>query len=489
MEQLPEGLLSTAARVPLVMDDSMPVDVLDITSLWKAYSVKPSALDGNLGYRLENFFWRIGSNDCLRDSLPGAAVAKLFMRISESSVPKTLELQDQDMAIRKNKSEEQLSLQRDAPPDQGPPLHSILKKPNTAPKDTTNSARLLVAGDDRPAAPVSPVKDVSISRHSHKKTHFVTGKAAKSSKRRPVITRRKSSQPNISTKAVHSQSPKRMLSSRKAPKHVRPEDEDEDEDEERLWSISRCSSPDLEDCMALPQHIADRQPEKPRELPEEFVTNLKVLLSLRPRKASWKTAPLTMGFRSQVPNRFRDIRYLYIQNYMPRPPSIVNAEFRAHFLEKMREEQVELASLLDKEKLQQQQQQSFNTEGTSPDPTDFSGTFGVLNSDASTAPTTTPHMSIPGQFCGNPIGLDNGFLDVSGGIPRSFFHHTPLPLPRLSSQLGMMIEESRRSNSLEYHRPDPSETIGPQRLSRSYIDTLVEWNIKWLPSTPSSWGS
>ncbi|KAK9610092.1 hypothetical protein V6Z98_010184 [Aspergillus fumigatus] len=42
-----------------------------------------------------------------------------------------------------------------------------------------------------------------------------------------------------------------------------------------------------------------------------------------------------MGFRSQIPNKFRDTRHLYIEYYKPRPRAIVHAEFRAVFLKRM----------------------------------------------------------------------------------------------------------------------------------------------------------
>lgn len=47
------------------------------------YSANPSAHDDDVGYRLENFFWRIWGSRCLNHTLLGTTLASLFLRISE----------------------------------------------------------------------------------------------------------------------------------------------------------------------------------------------------------------------------------------------------------------------------------------------------------------------------------------------------------------------------------------------------------------------
>ncbi|KAF7174495.1 hypothetical protein CNMCM5623_007542 [Aspergillus felis] len=481
MDELPEGLLSTPKTLPSSYDDSIPVHVQDIALLWKAYNVKPSALEGIIGYRLENFFWRIWSNECLRISLPGATVAKLFMRISESTASKVSS--NTNPSLRKNKSEGKLPEHLNNQVAHRGPLHSILKKPNAAPKETHKTTRWLITDDNNSnnsaceavtsATTITSATDVSTSRHSHKKTQFVASKTAKGSKRRPVILRRKSSQSTSGFKSTRTQSPQRgsfIKRAEKTEEYVEPEVRLPD------WrEVTRSPSPELKEAIPLPKHIEEIMPAEQPELPPSFLANLKLLLKLRPRTASYKTAPLTMGFRSQIPNKFRDIRYLYIEYYRPPPRTIVHAEFRALFLKRMWEEQVFLASFLDKKELQQGQE-SFGSEGTSLSTTFESSTFSNSNGNASTAPTSVD-VSMTSEYNANAAESNDGFLNGTGEIPRSFFHYTPSPLPRLESLLGMEIEERRRNGTLVYEEIDPEEeNLGPVKLPRCYYDTLSEWD-------------
>ncbi|RHZ43657.1 hypothetical protein CDV55_100306 [Aspergillus turcosus] len=494
MEELPDGLLSTTKILPSAVDDSMPVDVQDVTLLWKAYNVKPSALEGIIGHRLENFFWRIWSNECLRISLPGATVAKLFMRISESNASKVNEVSpNTNPSLRKNKSEGKLPERLSNQAAQRGPLHSILKKPNAAPKEIPKTTRWLIEDNNDDTSTCEPVDsttaitsatDVSTSRHSHKKMQFVASKTAKGSKRRPVMLRRKSSQSTsgLNLKSTRTQSPQRgpfTKRAEKAEEYVDPEVHSPD------WrEVTRSPSPELKEAIPLPQHIEEIVPGEQPELPPAFLTNLKVLLKLKPRTASYKTASLNMGFRSQIPNKFRDLRYLYIEYYR-KPRAIVHAEFRAIFLERMREEQVFLAAFLDKAELQQQQQ-SFSSEGTSLSTTFESSALSNSNGTASTAPTSILEVSMTSECHGNGAESTDWILNDAGEIPRSFFHYTPSPLPRLISLLGLEIEEARRNGTLVYEEIDPEEeNLGPVKLPRCYYDTQVEWDYHDSPSVCS----
>ncbi|GFF86863.1 hypothetical protein IFM60648_07850 [Aspergillus lentulus] len=485
MEELPEGLLSTTKTLPSSFDDSMPVHVQDITLLWKAYNVKPSALEGIIGYRLANFFWRIWSNDCLRISLPGATVAKLFMRISGSTASKVSEVpSNTNPSLRKNKSEGKLPERLNNRAAHRGPLQSILKKPNAAPKETHKTARWLITDDTdnsstceavnsaTPTTASASATDVPTSHHSHKKTQFVASKTAKGSKRRPVILRRKSSQSTSGVKSTRTQSPQRGAFTKRAEKaegYVEPEVLLPERE------VTRSPSPELREAIPLPKHFEEIMPGEQPELPPSFLTNLKLLLKLRPRTASYKTAPLTMGFRSQIPNKFRDIRYLYIEYYRLPPRAIVHAEFRALFLKRMWEEQVFLASFLEKKKLQQQQE-SFGSEGTSLSTTFESSIFSNSNGNDSTAPTSVD-VSMTSEYNANAAESNGSVLNGAGEIPRSFFHYTPSPLKRLESLLGMEIEECRRNGTLVYEEIDPEEeNLGPVKLPRCYYDTLSEWD-------------
>ncbi|KAH2417347.1 hypothetical protein KXV44_009325 [Aspergillus fumigatus] len=432
----------------------MPVHVQYVTLLWKAHSVKPSALEGIIGHRLANFFWRIWSNECLRISLPGATVAKLFMRISESTASKVSEVpSNTNPSLRKNKSEGKLPERLNNHAAYRKPLQSILKKPNAVPKETPKTTRWLITVDNdddstgeavnsaTPAA-ITSATDASTSRHSHRKTQFVAGKTY------GVPTERTDKTEEYVEPEIHL-----------------PERE-----------VTRSPSPEPKEAIPLPKHIEKLMPAEQPELPPIFLANLKLLLKLRPRTATYKTAPLTMGFRSQIPNKFRDTRYLYIEYYKPRPRAIVHAEFRAVFLKRMWEEQLFLASFFEKMKQQQQQHESFGSEGTSLSTTFESSTFSNSNGNASTAPTSVD-VSTTSEHNANGAESNGSFLISAGEIPRSFFHHTPSQLKRLESLLGIEIEERRRNGTLVYEEIDPEEeNLGPVKLPRCYYDTLSEWD-------------
>ncbi|KAL4736351.1 hypothetical protein BDV11DRAFT_16317 [Aspergillus similis] len=87
MEILPEGLVAVSEKVSEELDDIGldAVDIGDIVQLWKACSTNPSAHEGDAGYRLQNFFWRIWGSKRLSSSLTGSALSRLFLQISEPS--------------------------------------------------------------------------------------------------------------------------------------------------------------------------------------------------------------------------------------------------------------------------------------------------------------------------------------------------------------------------------------------------------------------
>ncbi|KAL4821156.1 hypothetical protein BDW67DRAFT_191921 [Aspergillus spinulosporus] len=85
MEILPQGLVAVSEKVSEELDDFGldAVDIEDIVQLWKACSTNPSAHEGDAGYRLQNFFWRIWGSKRLSSSLTGSALSRLFLQISE----------------------------------------------------------------------------------------------------------------------------------------------------------------------------------------------------------------------------------------------------------------------------------------------------------------------------------------------------------------------------------------------------------------------
>ncbi|KAL4808732.1 hypothetical protein BDV18DRAFT_89419 [Aspergillus unguis] len=251
MESLPKGLVTISGKVTAELDGIGvdAVDVGDIIQLWKAYSTNPSAHEGDAGYRLQNFFWRIWGSKRLSKSLTGSTLARLFLQISESTSPRPFS-HGQSRKSRPTptftpgaKGSEPLSssLKRSEknpeqhPPNPSPdiglgptpapahrsssgasskPLQPILKKSNSSSHgETQKTTRLLLTGlggqsvtrkPSNPPTPIPPSRPVALgeqqqqqqgssTRASQKKSFSVGGKA-KASKRRPVLMRRKSSQ-------------------------------------------------------------------------------------------------------------------------------------------------------------------------------------------------------------------------------------------------------------------------------------------------------
>ncbi|KAL6238062.1 hypothetical protein BDW75DRAFT_47034 [Aspergillus navahoensis] len=257
MKSLPKGLVSVSEKVSEELDSigSDAVDIGDIVQLWKAYSTNPSAHEGDAGYRLQNFFWRIWSSKRLRSSLTGSTLSRLFLHISEpmSTPTPTPTPTNRSTALTltsfrppakaEAKESEPLSssLERDEkhpenqlqhqqhPPSHGKsqshsalgtsssgvkPLQPILKKSNSSSHgEVQKTTRLLLTGlggqsvtrkPSNPPTPIPPSRPIlfgeqqapgATSRTGQKKTFAVASKAkAKTPKRRPVLMRRKSSQ-------------------------------------------------------------------------------------------------------------------------------------------------------------------------------------------------------------------------------------------------------------------------------------------------------
>ncbi|KAL5042702.1 hypothetical protein BDW71DRAFT_189458 [Aspergillus fruticulosus] len=253
MESLPRGFVSVSEKVSEELDGIGldAVDIGDIVQLWKAYSTNPSAHEGDAGYRLQNFFWRIWGSKPLSSSLTGSALSRLFMRISEpASMPAnqstSLNLPSSSPPAKAETEESEplsSSLKRDekhpenqhqhqqhqrlpshgksqSHPTPGPsssgtkPLQPILKKSNSSSHgEVQKTTRLLLTGlggqsvtrkPSNPPTPIPPSRPIffgeqqapgTTSRAGQKKTFAVASKAkAKTPKRRPVLMRRKSSQ-------------------------------------------------------------------------------------------------------------------------------------------------------------------------------------------------------------------------------------------------------------------------------------------------------
>ncbi|KAL4904514.1 hypothetical protein BDW74DRAFT_154028 [Aspergillus multicolor] len=259
MERLPKGLVSISKKIPTELDGIGvdAVDTGDIVQLWKAYSTNPSAHEGDVGHRLQNFFWRIWSSKRLSSALTGSSLSRLFLQISEpdpaltltptlpptpfrppakaQAQPKSKESDPATSSLKRAGDEKHphppnhtKSQSHPAPTTATKPLQPILKKSNSSSHgEVQKTTRLLLTGlggqsvtrkPSNPPTPVPPSRPIlfaeqtqqgpstaaatasattTASRAGQKKTKViaVASKAkAKSSKRRPVLMRRKSSQ-------------------------------------------------------------------------------------------------------------------------------------------------------------------------------------------------------------------------------------------------------------------------------------------------------
>ncbi|KAE8349157.1 hypothetical protein BDV28DRAFT_160727 [Aspergillus coremiiformis] len=352
MESLPKGLVSTTRKVPSELDDMNVVDTSDIRQLWKdiaVYNTRPSVHEGDIGYRLENLFWRIWSSDRLRSSINGSTLARLFLQISESHPTTITSLQQlkRDKTSRPGKGRDDKPQEVSDNRGRRGPLQPILKKSSAPSGETHKTTRLLLTGIEgqtimrKPSnspTPVPPSQPTmgDFNRPTQKpKAVFVAGKA-KSTKRRPLIMRRKSSQPSSST-SMRAQSPQRtskLLTLGSRAKPSKPKDS----------SDSEAEAVHIEH--VVPREKSSDTTDKPPELPPEFLSDLKgILTDQGPPPQSTKSTPPKWGFVTTDDWTHYDVRYLSPENYeQPSSVSLVDKGFRSRFTEQVGLEREYLAT-------------------------------------------------------------------------------------------------------------------------------------------------
>lgn len=391
MKSIPKGLVSVSDKVSAELGGIDAVDIGDIVQLWKAYNTNPSAHEGNAGYRLQNFFWRIWSSERLSTSLTGSKLARLFLQISEPTATNTTIMirpasKGSETHLSSSKSDGKYQHPAGHPSSAGTttkPLPPILKKSNSSPHgETQKTTRLLLTGlggksvtrkPSNPPTPIPPSRPAAFdeqvqgttttitttppppnsgARPSQKKTFTVASKA-KGSKRRPVLMRRKSSQQS-SILTPHANSPhfQSPPSDDKASDMSIVQEAEiyeeavEDSPDEPTIASAPFSSPTMPapapdpSAGPAPDPAPDTDVEENPQLPPALLADLKALLHkntplppLRPR-----SSPPLVGFFSATACRYYDVRNVSQENYeQPKPVSaLVDRDFRARFAEQKR---------------------------------------------------------------------------------------------------------------------------------------------------------
>ncbi|KAL4947317.1 hypothetical protein BDW69DRAFT_119017 [Aspergillus filifer] len=498
MESLPKGLVSVSGKVSAELNGIGvdAVDVGDIVQLWKAYSTNPSAHEGDAGYRLQNFFWRIWSSKPLSNSLTGSTLARLFLQISEPTTrpgpsPFTRQSAPHSPSSNLKHAEKQTtghpsSVTTTTTTTTKPPLQPILKKSNSSSHgETQKTTRLLLTGlggqsvtrkPSNPPTPIPPSKPVTFgeqqaSRPSQKKGFAVASKA-KSAKRRPVMMRRKSSQQS-SVSSTRNHSPQ-FSPPVTGPLEV-PLVQENEIDEEAVEDSpdEPLVSPKMANPLSNPPTISDPTPdpapkpiataseptnpqrtadEQTTPLPPAFVDDLKDLLhkstplptspsgpSLRQR-SSQPSQP-TVGFFSATACRHFDIRYLKEENYEEQPStsSLVDRDFRAKFTEQKKAA----------EEWYQRYREQFHEQGQSGS---GGGAAGVNNRRGS----------------GTEARRDSG---LSGNIPPSRLLEAPEPEEEQRPGTGTGTEETASPTKSRYgdsHRSH-SQSHGASTIATSIL--------------------
>ncbi|MCJ1439389.1 hypothetical protein MMC27_008783 [Xylographa pallens] len=83
---LPEGLVTNSEAITGDIQGVDHIDAEDLAHLWRVYTTNRNLLANDVGRRLENFFWRIWSNGRIRENIRGTQIAQLFVAISEGDV-------------------------------------------------------------------------------------------------------------------------------------------------------------------------------------------------------------------------------------------------------------------------------------------------------------------------------------------------------------------------------------------------------------------
>ncbi|RAK98857.1 GATA-like domain-containing protein [Aspergillus ibericus CBS 121593] len=519
MESLPKGLLTTATKVSTELDGMGPVDIGDVVHLWRVYSANPSAHDDDVGYRLENFFWRIWGSQCLNHRLQGSTLADLFLRISEPNPFSLVQLSKAAKAARLSKEHNEKKVPEKPGGSSKAPLHPILKKPRNGSSsgEPHKTTRLLLTDIDgqsttrKPSNPPTPVPPAAptmgdITPRPTQKKAFVVASKAKNIKRRPVIMRRKSSQQSSGTSSTRVQSPQPSPPQLTLDYHENPlrqesgsvpdaagvshpVDSETSSEGHRLPSSDIAVSPKgnksgpdkgrfAADVFEEAVGAGEAQEERPPELPALFLSDLRELLDTDrpaevhvklppPRRRAFyavKSSPPKPNFFSSSACRRYDARYLSTENYeQPSSMKLVDKNFRQRFSDRVHQEHVLVSSLgapePEKEpKAVPPKPTRAESSSTITNATLSPSRFGDSHGNASTAPSSTVPFRTPSHDDSSAFSTDSQD-STDEDVPSLL---TPFSMPPSRSQLSVMIERSRQPGTEENeqvrHQPEEIKT-------------------------------
>ncbi|KAJ5735566.1 uncharacterized protein N7483_000691 [Penicillium malachiteum] len=228
-QKVPEPLVTISQKsVTNELHGSEIVDRTLIKRFWQAFFISRQTSKKEVDRRLEYLFWRIWSSEDLLDHTNIHYLDSLVSRIMASEPlnsdkdglkfpsPSSGAMRTYTSPRAVPQAEAESPGQSKSAPHTEIPgsLHPILKKPNTAPGEVHKTTRLLLERPDgervtlNPSYPPTPIevthpKDVTTPQKAPKKaTHLTTNRAIRGARRRPVFTRRKSSQTSVSKTSV-----------------------------------------------------------------------------------------------------------------------------------------------------------------------------------------------------------------------------------------------------------------------------------------------
>ncbi|PYI01337.1 hypothetical protein BO78DRAFT_353822 [Aspergillus sclerotiicarbonarius CBS 121057] len=500
MESLPKGLLTTATKVSTELDGMGPVDVGDVVQLWRVYSANPSAHDDDVGYRLENFFWRIWGSQCLNHCLQGSTLADLFLRISESNPFSLVQLSKAAKAARSSKELSERKVPEKPGGNNKAPLHPILKKHRNGSSsgEPHKTTRLLLTDIDgqsttrKPSNPPTPVPPAvptmgDVAPRQTQKKAFVVASKAKNIKRRPVIMRRKSSQQSSGTSLTRIQSPQPSPPQLTLDCHENPPTQESGSVPNAVVGLAVFPKDNItgldkslfaED--VLEEAVSEEKPQekRPPELPALFLSDLRELFDTDrpaevhvkpppPRRRAFysvKSSPPKPNFFSSSACRRYDARYLSTENYeQPSSMKLVDKNFRQRFSDRVHQEHVLVSSLGAPEpeaepKAVPPKPIRAGSSSTITNATLSPSRFGDSHGNASTAPSSTVPFRTPSHDDSSAFSTDSQD-STDEDVPSLL---TPFSMPPSRSQLSVMIERSRQPGTEENeqvrHQPEEIKT-------------------------------